>query len=278
MLHLIQRGSRDSQHSGHKPLRRTVLGGLILGLVSGLLPCGFPNLAPRLNAQAFPNRLRRGPNYPATAPNPTPPPSPAPAAAPPPSSAPAPASTQAQGQPAGQPFLPPSLLDQPAEPAKIEFSSNTLSIHADNSSLGAILHDISSKSGMQLQGFGADERVFGTFGPGKPREVLADLLNGTPYNLMMVGDLTNGAPRQLILTPTTPGEATPPSPQPTTTADNDSDDEDNVPPPRPPEPGQRREIVPGMNPQTVRTPQQMLQELEQMRQRQQQGQAAQPQQ
>lgn len=53
---------------------------------------------------------------------------------------------------------------------------------------------------MQLDGLGGDERVFGKFGPGVPREVLTALLNGTSYNVVMVGDLPNGAPRELLLT------------------------------------------------------------------------------
>ena len=97
------------------------------------------------------------------------------------------------------------MLQQPAGEAQIVFTGNTLSIRADNSSLSGILHQVASKSGMQIEGLSGDERVFGTFGPGSPRDVLADLLNGTPYNVVLLGDLSDGAPRQLILTPTTHG-------------------------------------------------------------------------
>ncbi len=99
------------------------------------------------------------------------------------------------------------MLQQPAAEAQIVFSGDTLSIRADNSSLTAILHQVAGKSGMQIEGLGGDERVFGTFGPGAPRDVLADLLNGTAYNVVLLGDLSNGAPRQLILTPATHGGA-----------------------------------------------------------------------
>ena len=94
------------------------------------------------------------------------------------------------------------------------FAGDTLSIRANNSSLSAILHQVAGKSGMQIEGLSGDERVFGTFGPGAPRDVLADLLNGTPYNLVLLGDLGDGAPRELILTPATHAEpAPPPSPR-----------------------------------------------------------------
>ncbi len=78
--------------------------------------------------------------------------------------------------------------------------NNELTVKADNSSLAQILHQVSNKTGMHLDGLGGDERVFGSFGPAAPREVLTSLLNGTSYNVMMVGDLPNGAPRELLLT------------------------------------------------------------------------------
>ena len=108
------------------------------------------------------------------------------------------------------------MLQQPADEAQIVFSGDSLSIRADNSSLSAILHQVASKSGMQIEGLSGDERVFGTFGPGAPRDVLADLLNGTAYNVVLLGDLSNGAPRELILTPATHGGAAPSPSQSTT--------------------------------------------------------------
>ncbi|MDX6457582.1 MAG: hypothetical protein QOE55_1279, partial [Acidobacteriaceae bacterium] len=93
------------------------------------------------------------------------------------------------------------MLQQPAKDAQIVFSDGNLSIRADNSSLAAILHQVASNSGMKIEGLGGDERVFGSFGPGVPRDVLADLLVGTAYNQVLLGDLSNGAPRELILSP-----------------------------------------------------------------------------
>jgi hypothetical protein len=186
------------------------------------------------------------------------------------------ASTLCAQTPASPPFQPPqtaapqpatSLLQQPAREAQIDLRGDTLYIRADNSSLTAILHQIASKSGMQIEGLSADERVFGSFGPGAPRDVLADLLNGTAYNLVLLGDLSDGAPRQLILTPATRTGATP-VPAPTTPANADETEQESVEqppaevqqPPTPP-PG-----APG-----VRTPQQLFEQLQRMRQAQQQG-------
>jgi hypothetical protein len=105
------------------------------------------------------------------------------------------------------PTVAPSRFQEPAVPATVTAATNLLTVTADNSSLAQILHQVSSATGMKLDGLGGDERVFGSFGPGAPREVLTSLLNGTSYNVMMVGDLPNGAPRELLLTSRTAGGA-----------------------------------------------------------------------
>ncbi len=178
-------------------------------------------------------------------------------------------------QPAA-PAVAPSLLQQPAQEAQIVFAGDTLLIHADNSSLAAILRGFAAKSGMQVEGLGSDERVFGSFGPGTPRDVLADLLNGTAYNLVLLGDLSNGAPRELILTPTSRGAGSAPAAAaPAFNSDdavsNDQEAADgppDVPPPTPPPPG----AAPGNG---VRTPQQLFEQLQRMRQGQQNSQPTQ---
>ena len=109
------------------------------------------------------------------------------------------------------PTVAPNLLDQPATPATVTASGNELTVTAQNSSLSQILHQVSSKTGMKLDGMSTDERVFGNFGPASPREVLTSLLNGTSYNLIMVGDLPNGAPRELLLSRRSGGPV-PPTP------------------------------------------------------------------
>jgi hypothetical protein len=167
------------------------------------------------------------------------------------------------------------MLQQPAKDAQIVFSDGNLSIHADNSSLAAILHQVASNSGMKIEGLGGDERVFGNFGPGAPRDVLADLLVGTAYNQVLLGDLSNGAPRELILSPATRGGAQAPAPAPQANASaddgNEADAADNAPPPPPPQ----QEQPAGSNqqqPAGVRTPQQLFEQLQQMRAQQQRGQ------
>jgi hypothetical protein len=195
-----------------------------------------------------------------------------------------PASIAQQSSP-GVPQVASSLLDQPAKPAQVQLNAGKLSVNADNSTLSGILHDISSKTGMTVDGLSRDQRIFGSYGPAAPREVLSALLDGLGYNVMMVGALDNGAPRALTLTTRTGGGAATGNRAATMPRQsNNNDDEDDSPPeqqdtpqpprpePNPPEANQPPEqqqppANPGQ-PGQVKTPQQMLQELQQMRQQQ----------
>ena len=212
--------------------------------------------APLLSAQGVPIRIRRPPGPPTQSQ-----PAAAPSAAA--TAAPAPAA-QPNGSPAPTPL--PSLLQEPAKPAAIRMGGGSLAIDADNSSLSEILREISRESGMKIDGLNGDERVFGSFGPGKPFAVLSDLLNGTQYNVMMVGSLNNGAPRRLSLLPLHGDAASPP---PAATADTPGGGGQN---------GDADAVDTGL--QAVRTPQQMFEQLQAMRQqqlqRQQQQQPPQP--
>jgi hypothetical protein len=198
-------------------------------------------------------------------------------------SAPQPAPTASSGIPASpapstmQPSraLPSSLMDKPAQPAKVTLIGGELAVHANNSSLSQILHQLASTSGMKIDGMAQDQRVFGSYGPGDPRDVLSSLLAGANYNVLMVGSSQGGAPRELILTPR--GNAPAASPQNTISIQPDDQQDDQsaddnpqpqfVAPPRMPMP------QPQQSPNgTVKTPQQILKELEQLRQQQQQRQ------
>jgi hypothetical protein len=223
-----------------------------------LLPAGVLLLAASaLPAQGVSPRLRGAPSQ---APNPGPNQGPnqgsSAAAVPVPQPQPTP-------PPVSQPV---SLLQQPAQPAQVTLTAARLSIHADNSSLSAILHEISNISGMKIDGLGSDERVFGTFGPGAPRDVIADLLNGTSYNVVLLGDLSNGAPRELTLTPASHGAAAPAA---ATSVNNEENEAEPEPPPQPePAPQAEQPVNPQQPPGAVRTPQQLFEQLQRMRQNQ----------
>lgn len=185
-----------------------------------------------------------------------------------------------------------SLLDEPAKPAQITINDGKLTVNAENSSLSEILHDLSTKTGTQVEGSPRDQRIFGNYGPASPREVLASLLDGLGYNIMLVGSLANGAPRQIVMTLRVGGimaASNNPAPQMRQNTSNDDDDDNsNVPdpqenaPPRPEPPAAPPETTPTPGQQSpqqpqVKTPQQLLQELQNMRQQQQQQQQNAPQ-
>lgn len=173
--------------------------------------------------------------------------------------------------------LPPSLLDKPAQAARISLSGGQLSVEANNSSLSQILQNLSSTSGMTVDGMDKDQRVFGVYGPGNPRDILSELLDGAGYNFLMVGTTDTGTPRAVVLTarsnaPLTPATSSAPSSQPEEEDEpvvNNYPPEQATPPPRPP-------MTPGQDsngqPNQPRSPQEIIQELQRMRQQQQQQQ------
>ncbi len=182
--------------------------------------------------------------------------------------------------PQPQPALPPAPVlppppnwpanDLPAA-ASVVFDSRGLLIVASNSSLAQILKDVSTDTGAKVEGMGADQRIFGTYGPGPARDVLSQLLDGSGYNVLMVGDRGAGTPRRIVLT-IPPGSTmqntankTPPSPN------NDDADSDQ----QAPEPEAEQEQPPPNStapPVPVRTPQQMIQERNRQLQQTQNGQ------
>lgn len=179
-----------------------------------------------------------------------------------------------------------SLLNQPPSAPEIQTTGGELTIQAQNSSLRAILDAVQSRTGTQVKGIDHDIRVFGTYGPGKPSEVLSSLLDDSGYNIMIAGTQDNGFPRDIELSNRIVVNAAPPS-QPTTQASSeDADDaaDDSAPPapeqPTTPLPQNPTPFVPPSNngqqgQQQVKTPQQLLQELQQLRQQQQQQQTPQ---
>jgi hypothetical protein len=148
--------------------------------------------------------------------------------------------------------------------AKVTWDSHGLRIEAANSSLSQILEDVAAATGTTVEGFNTDQRIYGVYGPGPAREVLSQLLQGTGYNVVMVGDQGQGTPREIVLSIRHAGTATAAASSPVT-SDNDDDAEDQ---PQPGQPATRPAFGPGGPPHT---PQQM-QQIQQMQQRQPPGQ------
>ena len=183
------------------------------------------------------------------------------------------------------PLVPPTpnwpAFNQAAQ-ASVLWDSHGLSIDAANSSLQQILKDVSTATGTKVEGLTTDQRVFGNYGPGQARDVLSQLLQGSGYNVLMIGDQGQGVPRQILLSArlksggqaATPGRAS----QPNTDDEDTEEPAANQEPTPPNRPGFTPGYQPGATPGApVRTPQELMQDL-QLRQQQQQQQQQQPQQ
>lgn len=162
--------------------------------------------------------------------------------------------------------------DHPSE-ATVVWNSQGLRIEASNSSLGQIMKDISSSTGVKIQGLGSDQRIFGNYGPGNARDVLAQLLDGSGYNVLMIGDQGEGTPREILLSKQTKGGASPAGAGDTPVAapndDNSDAEEQPDQQPQPPQQTQPPEIRNGFTPGAPpRTPQQIMQEMQQRQQQQ----------
>jgi hypothetical protein len=179
--------------------------------------------------------------------------------------------------PPAPPPPPPTLEQMPASPPQVRYSHGQLTIVAENSTLADILRAVRTQTGAAVElPPNANERVVAHLGPGPARDVLAALLNGTHFNYVMVGSPAHpDAVERLILTSKSGGDpgAVPAMPaaqsndqvqtddagaqsvdvseQPTDDAADNSASE--TPQPQP-------------NPQPVKTPEQLLRELQQQQQ------------
>ncbi|HEY0264700.1 MAG TPA: hypothetical protein VGC07_09255 [Granulicella sp.] len=105
---------------------------------------------------------------------------------------------------------PPTPAQQPPHRAQVTYAQGQIAVAADNSSLNQILREISQQTGIKITGGVQDERVFGKYGPAPAAEVLASLLDGTGSNVLLAPGEA-GSAGELILTPRH-GGPTPPNP------------------------------------------------------------------
>lgn len=188
-----------------------------------------------------------------------------------------------------EPPAPKWPVNDAAVPASVVWNGRDLSIAASNATLGQILHDVSTATGLKVNGLDGytdkedGQRIYGSYGPASERDVLIQLLDGSGYNVLMIGNQGEGTPRELVLTAkaATPanvagaGRSQAGVPQ----AKREEEEEPEEPEPVdaqqdlnrrpagiPPQPGQGK------------SPQQMIQEIQQRQQlQQQQQQGGQPQ-
>jgi len=203
-----------------------------------------------------------------------------------------------------QPVVPLRPSQMPSVPPRVSYQQGQLTVIAENSTLGDIFGAIRNATGIKIetQGGPSGDRVAAKIGPAPAKEVLLSLLQGSRYDYVMLGSVTD--PEQVervILTPKTAGAtqtaSVPAQPQmppqqarPETDDENNDEnaEEDTGPPPvrgpdrpQPEQPGaavqpnvQQPQPNPPVNPNPngqVKTPEQLLQELRERQQREQQG-------
>ncbi len=213
-----------------------------------------PTLTPKTSHKKATSRTKSSAAQPAPQPMPDPPPAPL---APPPPDWPA--------------------NDRPSD-ATVTWDSRGLSISAANSSLSQILKQVCTETGATMEGLNKDQRIFGVYGPGPARDVIAQLLDGSGFNVVMIGDLGQATPRHILLTSRTQGTTKQGvNNQQPTESDNDAEPEEQAqqpePPQEPPSP-MPAGAAPGV---PVRSREQMVEDMQQRLRQQQQQQLQVPQ-
>ena len=107
------------------------------------------------------------------------------------------------------PLVPLTLEQMPATPPEVSYRDGELTIAAENSTLGDILRAVRAQTHAAVDvPSNATERVVSRFGPGPAREVLAELLNGSHFNYVLMGSAANpNSLERVILTPKLPSAA-----------------------------------------------------------------------
>jgi hypothetical protein len=98
---------------------------------------------------------------------------------------------------------PPPPAPEPPKPAvNVTYQNGMLRIYAERATLAEVLFEVQQKTHAEIAiPAGAEqEQVVTDLGPAPPRDVLASLLNGSPYNFIFVGTEQDGSLGKVILT------------------------------------------------------------------------------
>jgi len=224
--------------------------------------------------QVNPQQQQQPPATPATTPAtpPTAPLKPAPNAAPPAGNAPA----------------------TPVTPPVVTYRDGLLTVQATNSTLGAVLNAIRNKTGIEFEGLeGGGEHVALSAGPAPAGDMLSSILQGSKFSFVAIGRADNPAivQRVILTAKGAPGAVAGVAPQQPQPRPNDNGegggDEDNPdeqvnvePQDTAAQPPQVQQPQPQPQPQQPnqqpKTPEQLFQELQQMKQQQMQQEGAPP--
>ncbi len=194
--------------------------------------------------------------------------------------------------PAPAPPPPPPTPEQmPAVPPQVHYSQGQLTIVAENSTLADILRAVRAQTGAAVEvPPNATERVVTHLGPGPARDVLAALLNGSHFNYVMLGSAAHpDSVDRVILTSKSGSVPETPPPAPVAQSNNEVQMDDPGPQgmdiaeqpvdnPAGDSGNEDNQDQPADGQQQVKTPEQLLRELQQQQLLQQQLQQQQQQQ
>ncbi len=174
----------------------------------------------------------------------------------------------------------------PAVPPTVNYQDGLLTIVAPNSTLGDILRSVRKQTSADIEvPSNASERVVTRLGPAPAREVMAELLNGSRFNYILLGspENANSLVRVVLVpkTPDMPAAAQQPKPNenvdagagvaPAEAADAETQDDNTTDDSQ--DQNADSDQPANSDQPSVKTPQQMLQEMQQRQlQMQQQGQ------
>jgi len=179
----------------------------------------------------------------------------------------------------------------PAVAPQVSYQDGLLTIVAPNSTLGDVLRGVRKHTSADIEiPATANERVVTRLGPGPAREVVAELLNGSRFNYILLGSPDNASQLvRVVLVAKTgpdnpasqsaeagnnmapPAEVAAETPEPDAQEENTDDNQDQAA-------AEAEQQAPPPEQPGVRTPQQMLQEMQQrqLQMQQQQQQSGQP--
>jgi hypothetical protein len=101
--------------------------------------------------------------------------------------------------------------DLPPSPPQVSYLNGQLLVLSQNATLGEVLNAIRTRTGAQIEypAAAAQERVATRLGPGPARDVLAQLLNGSRFDYVILGNPQQaGGVQKVILTPKQGGAQT----------------------------------------------------------------------
>ena len=179
------------------------------------------------------------------------------------------------------PPVPATLMNSAPVKPTVTMEGGLLTIDAPNSTLSDVLNGVRKATGAAIEGASPNERVAVRLGPGNPREVIAALLYGTPYDYVILGaqDRQDVVTRILLTRSSNAGATSGPTAQ--NAGAQPQPEQQESPEDNPPEgttsedtivqgtregAEQPAEPQPGQNQNQVKTPEQLFQQLQQLEQ------------